>query len=85
MDRRLRGSDTRVVAPATARKTARATAREAYDIARAAAAASRPLPGRPLHLRMFPDSGRARSDREGKPKSTPDQVALANLIRGVHF
>jgi NAD(P)-dependent dehydrogenase (short-subunit alcohol dehydrogenase family) len=37
-------------------------------------------------FRMFPDSDRAKSDKEGaKAKATPDQIALANLMRGVHF
>jgi NAD(P)-dependent dehydrogenase (short-subunit alcohol dehydrogenase family) len=36
-------------------------------------------------FRMFPDSDRAKGDKEGKPKATPDQIALANLMRGVHF
>jgi NAD(P)-dependent dehydrogenase (short-subunit alcohol dehydrogenase family) len=37
-------------------------------------------------FRMFPDSDRARSDKEGaRGKATADQIALANLMRGVHF
>ena len=37
-------------------------------------------------FRMFPDSDRAKGDKEGgKAKATPDQIALANLMRGVHF
>jgi NAD(P)-dependent dehydrogenase (short-subunit alcohol dehydrogenase family) len=36
-------------------------------------------------FRMFPDSDRAKGDKEGRPKATPDQIALANLMRGVHF
>ena len=37
-------------------------------------------------FRMFPDSDRAKGDREGaRAKATPDQIALANLMRGVHF
>jgi NAD(P)-dependent dehydrogenase (short-subunit alcohol dehydrogenase family) len=37
-------------------------------------------------FRMFPDSDRAKGDRDGaRAKATPDQIALANLMRGVHF
>jgi hypothetical protein len=36
-------------------------------------------------FRMFPDSDRAKGDKEAKAKATPDQIALANLMRGVHF
>jgi len=37
-------------------------------------------------FRMFPDSDRAKGDKEGaRAKATPDQIALANLMRGVHF
>jgi NAD(P)-dependent dehydrogenase (short-subunit alcohol dehydrogenase family) len=37
-------------------------------------------------FRMFPDSDRAKADKEGgKSKATPDQIALANLMQGVHF
>ena len=36
-------------------------------------------------FRMFPDSDRAKGEKEGKAKATPDQIALANLMRGVHF
>jgi NAD(P)-dependent dehydrogenase (short-subunit alcohol dehydrogenase family) len=37
-------------------------------------------------FRMFPDSDRAKGDKDGaKAKATPDQIALANLMRGVHF
>ncbi len=37
-------------------------------------------------FRMFPDSDRAKGDKEGgKGKATADQIALANLMRGVHF
>jgi NAD(P)-dependent dehydrogenase (short-subunit alcohol dehydrogenase family) len=37
-------------------------------------------------FRMFPDSDRAKSEKDGaKAKATPDQIALANLMRGVHF
>ncbi len=37
-------------------------------------------------FRMFPDSDRARSEKEGaKPKASPDQIALANLMQGIHF
>jgi len=35
---------------------------------------------------MFPDSDRAKGDKDGaRAKATPDQIALANLMRGVHF
>jgi NAD(P)-dependent dehydrogenase (short-subunit alcohol dehydrogenase family) len=37
-------------------------------------------------FRMFPDSDRAKGDKEGgRAKATADQIALANLVRGVHF
>jgi NAD(P)-dependent dehydrogenase (short-subunit alcohol dehydrogenase family) len=37
-------------------------------------------------FRMFPDSDRAKGDKDGaKAKATPDQIALANLMQGVHF
>jgi NAD(P)-dependent dehydrogenase (short-subunit alcohol dehydrogenase family) len=37
-------------------------------------------------FRMFPDSDAAKGAREGeKLKATPDQIAFANLMRGVHF
>ena len=37
-------------------------------------------------FRMFPDSVAAKGAKEGeKPKATPDQIALANLMSGIHF
>jgi NAD(P)-dependent dehydrogenase (short-subunit alcohol dehydrogenase family) len=37
-------------------------------------------------FRMFPDSDAAKATKEGeKPKTTPDQIAFANLMRGIHF
>jgi NAD(P)-dependent dehydrogenase (short-subunit alcohol dehydrogenase family) len=37
-------------------------------------------------FRMFPDSIAAKGAKEGeKPKATPDQIALANLMSGIHF
>lgn len=37
-------------------------------------------------FRMFPESEAAKGGKEGeKPKATPDQIALANLMRGIHF
>jgi NAD(P)-dependent dehydrogenase (short-subunit alcohol dehydrogenase family) len=37
-------------------------------------------------FRMFPDSDAAKALKEGeKPKTTPDQIAFANLMRGIHF
>jgi len=37
-------------------------------------------------FRMFPDSDAAKAPREGeKPKATADQIAFANLMRGIHF
>jgi NAD(P)-dependent dehydrogenase (short-subunit alcohol dehydrogenase family) len=37
-------------------------------------------------FRMFPDSDRAKGEKEaGRQKATADQIALANLMRGVHF
>jgi len=37
-------------------------------------------------FRMFPDSDAAKGPKAGeKPKATPDQIALANLMRGIHF
>jgi hypothetical protein len=36
-------------------------------------------------FRMFPDSDRAKGEKGDKGKATPDQIALANLMRGVHF
>ena len=36
-------------------------------------------------FRMFPDSDRAKGEKGEKGKATPDQIALANLMRGVHF
>ncbi|MEW5879253.1 MAG: SDR family oxidoreductase [Pseudomonadota bacterium] len=37
-------------------------------------------------FRMFPDSDAAKGAKAGdKPKATPDQIALANLMRGIHF
>jgi len=37
-------------------------------------------------FRMFPDSDRSKGDKEGgKSKATADQIALANLMQGVHF
>jgi NAD(P)-dependent dehydrogenase (short-subunit alcohol dehydrogenase family) len=36
--------------------------------------------------RMFPDSDRAKGDKEGaRPKASADQIAMANLMRGIHF
>jgi NAD(P)-dependent dehydrogenase (short-subunit alcohol dehydrogenase family) len=37
-------------------------------------------------FRMFPDSDAAKKLAAGeKPKATPDQIALANLMQGIHF
>ncbi len=37
-------------------------------------------------FRMFPDSPAAKGVKEDeKPKATPDQIAFANLMRGIHF
>jgi NAD(P)-dependent dehydrogenase (short-subunit alcohol dehydrogenase family) len=37
-------------------------------------------------FRMFPDSDAAKGAREGeKLKATPDQIAFANLMQGIHF
>jgi NAD(P)-dependent dehydrogenase (short-subunit alcohol dehydrogenase family) len=37
-------------------------------------------------FRMVPDSDAAKAPREGeKPKATADQIAFANLMRGIHF
>ena len=37
-------------------------------------------------FRMFPDSDAAKAPRDGdKPKATADQIAFANLMRGIHF
>jgi NAD(P)-dependent dehydrogenase (short-subunit alcohol dehydrogenase family) len=37
-------------------------------------------------FRMFPDSPAAKGAKDGeKPKPTPDQIAFANLMRGIHF
>ena len=37
-------------------------------------------------FRMFPDSAAAKGAKEGeKPRATPDQIAMANLMRGIHF
>ena len=37
-------------------------------------------------FRMFPDSDAAKSAKDGeKARATPDQLAMANLMRGIHF
>ncbi len=37
-------------------------------------------------FRMFPDSDAAKGAKEGeKPKASADQIAMANLMRGIHF
>jgi len=37
-------------------------------------------------FRMFPDSSAAKGAKEGeKAKATPDQIAFANLMSGIHF
>ena len=37
-------------------------------------------------FRMFPDSDAAKGAKEGeKPKASADQIAFANLMRGIHF
>jgi len=36
-------------------------------------------------FRMFPDSHAAKGAKEEKPKATADQIAMANLMRGIHF
>ncbi|MGH6608615.1 MAG: SDR family oxidoreductase, partial [Burkholderiaceae bacterium] len=37
-------------------------------------------------FRMFPDSDVSKGKKEGeKTKATPDQIAYANLMRGIHF
>ncbi|MFN9210580.1 MAG: short chain dehydrogenase, partial [Betaproteobacteria bacterium] len=37
-------------------------------------------------FRIFPDSDAAKGAKVGdKPKATPDQIAMANLMRGIHF
>jgi NAD(P)-dependent dehydrogenase (short-subunit alcohol dehydrogenase family) len=37
-------------------------------------------------FRMFPDSDAAKVAKDGeKAKATPDQIAMANLMRGIHF
>jgi hypothetical protein len=37
-------------------------------------------------FRMFPDSDAAKGPQNGeKAKATPDQLAMANLMRGIHF
>jgi hypothetical protein len=35
---------------------------------------------------MFPDSTAAQGRRDGeKPEPTADQIAMSNLMRGIHF
>jgi hypothetical protein len=37
-------------------------------------------------FRMFPDSDAAKGGKDGeKAKPTADQIAFANLMRGIHF
>ena len=37
-------------------------------------------------FRMFPDSGAAQGKKqEGAPQVTADQIAMSNLMRGIHF
>jgi NAD(P)-dependent dehydrogenase (short-subunit alcohol dehydrogenase family) len=37
-------------------------------------------------FRMFPDSDAAKTTKDGeKGRATPDQIAMANLMRGIHF
>jgi hypothetical protein len=36
-------------------------------------------------FRMFPDSDAAVKKDGEKPKATADQIAFANLMRGIHF
>jgi NAD(P)-dependent dehydrogenase (short-subunit alcohol dehydrogenase family) len=36
-------------------------------------------------FRMFPDSSAAKGAKEDKPKASADQIAMATLMRGIHF
>jgi NAD(P)-dependent dehydrogenase (short-subunit alcohol dehydrogenase family) len=36
-------------------------------------------------FRMFPDSSAAKGAKDEKPKASADQIAMANLMRGIHF
>ena len=36
-------------------------------------------------FRMFPDSGASQGKKEEAPQATADQIAMSNLMRGIHF
>jgi NAD(P)-dependent dehydrogenase (short-subunit alcohol dehydrogenase family) len=36
-------------------------------------------------FRMFPDSGAAQGRKDEAPRATADQIAMSNLMRGIHF
>jgi len=36
-------------------------------------------------FRMFPDSGASQGRKEEAPQATADQIAMSNLMRGIHF
>jgi hypothetical protein len=37
-------------------------------------------------FRMFPDSAASQGRKEeGAPQATADQIAMSNLMRGIHF
>ena len=36
-------------------------------------------------FRMFPDSAAAKGDKGGKPTLSPEAIAMAQMMRGIHF
>ena len=36
-------------------------------------------------FRMFPDSAAAKGDKSGKPQLSAEAVAMAQMMRGIHF
>jgi len=36
-------------------------------------------------VRMFPDSAAAKGEKLGKPTLSPEAIAMAQMMKGIHF
>jgi hypothetical protein len=36
-------------------------------------------------FRMFPDSAAAKGDKSGKPQLSAEAIAMAQMMKGIHF
>jgi len=36
-------------------------------------------------IRMFPDSAAAKGDKSAKPTLSPEAIAMASMMQGIHF